>query len=80
MPLPQAIAAASGSLVGRPGPAGPRARPVRRIDVPLQKRLHGEKLKMSHEELKQEHKESEGNAEVKAKMRAEDARDGASAE
>ena len=32
------------------------------VDVPLQKRLHGERLKMSHQELKQEQKELDGNA------------------
>ena len=40
------------------------------IDVPLQRFLHGQRLKMSHQEMKQEHKEMEGNAEVKAKARA----------
>lgn len=40
------------------------------IDVPLQKFHHATRLKMSHQELKQEHKESEGNAEVKGKVRA----------
>ena len=36
------------------------------IDVPLQRHHAAERLKMSHQELKQEHKEVEGNAEVKA--------------
>lgn len=40
------------------------------IDVPLQKHLHMNKLKMSHQEVKQEHKDIEGNQEVKAKVRA----------
>ncbi len=40
------------------------------IDVPLQRHLHAEQLKMSHQELKQEHKELEGNQEVKGKVRA----------
>jgi flagellar biosynthetic protein FlhB len=40
------------------------------VDLPLQKHMHASRLKMSHEELKQEHKEVEGNAEVKAKARA----------
>lgn len=40
------------------------------IDVPLQKHLHLNKLKMSHQEVKQEHKDIEGNQEVKAKVRA----------
>jgi flagellar biosynthetic protein FlhB len=40
------------------------------IDVPLQRWLHAEQLKMSHQELKQEHKELEGNQEVKSKVKA----------
>jgi flagellar biosynthetic protein FlhB len=40
------------------------------VDVPLQRWLLAENLKMSHEEVKQEHKEVEGNAEVKGKMKA----------
>jgi type III secretion system FlhB-like substrate exporter len=39
------------------------------IDVPLQKWRLGEQLKMSHQEVKQEFKEQEGNAEVKGRMR-----------
>ena len=40
------------------------------VDVPLQKFLHKSRLKMSHQEFKQEHKESEGNPLVKNKQRA----------
>lgn len=40
------------------------------VDVPLQRWLLAENLKMSHQEVKQEHKEVEGNAEVKGKMKA----------
>lgn len=40
------------------------------IDVPLQRFQHAKRLKMSHQEVKQEHKENEGNVEVKAKVRA----------
>lgn len=40
------------------------------IDVPLQKYRHAQRLKMSHQEVKQEHKELEGNQEVKAKVKA----------
>ncbi len=40
------------------------------IDAPLQKKLHAGRLKMSHQEVKQEHKEVEGNNEVKGKMKA----------
>ncbi|ABM96030.1 flagellar biosynthesis protein FlhB [Methylibium petroleiphilum] len=40
------------------------------IDVPLQRFQHAKRLKMSHQEMKQEHKENEGNVEVKAKVKA----------
>ncbi len=40
------------------------------IDVPLQKFLHRSRLKMSHQEFRQEHRESEGNPLVKGKLRA----------
>ena len=40
------------------------------VDLPLQKFLHAQRLKMSHQEMKQEHKETEGNSEVKARARA----------
>jgi flagellar biosynthesis protein FlhB len=39
------------------------------IDAPLQRHLHARRLRMSHQEMKQEHKEIEGNAEVKAKIK-----------
>lgn len=42
---------------------------VAAIDVPLQKFLHKSRLKMSHQEFKQEHKESEGNPHVKGRLR-----------
>jgi flagellar biosynthetic protein FlhB len=40
------------------------------VDVPLQRFQHGKRLRMSHQEVKREHKEQEGNVEVKAKLRA----------
>lgn len=40
------------------------------VDVPIQKFMHAKRLKMSHQEAKQEHKEVEGNQEVKGKMKA----------
>ena len=70
MPLPQAIASVSGSLVGGMVPIVLALALFAAIDVPLQKRLHGDKLKMSHQEVKQEQKELDGNAEVKGKVRA----------
>ena len=39
------------------------------IDVPLQRHLHAKRLRMSHQERKQEHKEAEGSAEVKGRVR-----------
>lgn len=39
------------------------------IDVPLQAFLFKSRLKMSHEEVKQEHKESDGNPQLKGKLR-----------
>jgi len=39
------------------------------VDVPLQRALWLKRLKMSHDEVKKEMKEVEGNSEVKAKMR-----------
>jgi flagellar biosynthetic protein FlhB len=40
------------------------------IDVPLQRYFWLERLKMSREEVKQEHKDAEGNAEMKSKIKA----------
>ncbi|MBT9464261.1 EscU/YscU/HrcU family type III secretion system export apparatus switch protein [Hydrogenophaga sp.] len=40
------------------------------VDFPIQKFLHSSQLKMSHQEVKQEHKESEGDPHVKAQRRA----------
>ncbi len=40
------------------------------VDVPLQRHLHRTRLKMSRQEARQEHKESEGNVEVKSKVKA----------
>ena len=39
------------------------------VDVPLQKFLHGDKMKMSHQEMKEEGKQSDGNPQIKAKIR-----------
>jgi flagellar biosynthetic protein FlhB len=40
------------------------------VDVPLQRYLWAERLKMTREEAKQEHKDAEGNMEVKGKIKA----------
>lgn len=42
---------------------------VAMVDVPLQGFLHKSRMKMSHQELKQEHKESDGNPQMKSRMR-----------
>jgi flagellar biosynthetic protein FlhB len=39
------------------------------VDVPLQSFLHKSRLKMSHQEVKQEHKESDGNPHMKGRLR-----------
>ncbi|AVO41589.1 EscU/YscU/HrcU family type III secretion system export apparatus switch protein [Simplicispira suum] len=39
------------------------------VDVPLQSVFFRQRLKMSHQEVKQEHKESDGNPEIKGRMR-----------
>ncbi|AVO49731.1 flagellar biosynthetic protein FlhB [Melaminivora suipulveris] len=50
------------------------------VDVPLQAFFFKSRLKMSHEEVKQEHKESDGNPQLKGRMRqkAREIADGAS--
>ncbi len=70
LPLPAAIASSAATLTGGIGVLLFALALFAAIDVPLQKRLHAQKLKMSHQELKQENKENEGNAEVKGKVRA----------
>ncbi|MBU3739070.1 MAG: EscU/YscU/HrcU family type III secretion system export apparatus switch protein [Rhodoferax sp.] len=39
------------------------------IDVPLQNFLHRSRLKMSHQEVKEEHKQSDGNPQLKGRQR-----------
>ncbi len=53
---------------------------VAKVDVPLQAFFFKNRLKMSHEEMKQEHKESDGNPHTKGRMRQRqrEAADGAS--
>jgi len=70
MSLPAAIPAATGAMASGLALILLALAVFAAIDVPLQKYQHAERLKMSHQELKQEHRESEGNAEVKGKVRA----------
>lgn len=39
------------------------------VDLPLQRFLHASKLKMSHQEVKEEHKQQEGSPEIKGRLR-----------
>ena len=70
LPLPAAIAAAAAAVAAGMTLILLALAVFAGVDVPLQKRLHGERLKMSHQEMKQEQKELDGNAEVKGKVRA----------
>jgi flagellar biosynthetic protein FlhB len=70
LPLPAAIGAASAMLVAGMGLILLALAVFAGIDVPLQRRLHAGRLKMGHQELKQEQRELDGNAEVKGKVRA----------
>jgi flagellar biosynthetic protein FlhB len=69
-PVPAAISHTLDSLVGGLALLVIALGVFAAIDVPLQRKLMLDRLKMSHQELKQEHKEVEGNVEVKAKVRA----------
>lgn len=39
------------------------------IDLPLQRFMHASRLKMSHQDIKDEHKQQEGNPEIKGRLR-----------
>ena len=69
-PLPAAIASASGLVISGMLPMIFALAVFAGIDVPLQKRLYADRLKMSHQEQKQEQKELAGNTEVKGKVKA----------
>jgi len=70
MPLPAALAHTGGALLdGLTGLVVVLAL-FAAVDVPLQRRMLANRLKMSHQEAKQEHKEAEGNVEVKGRIKA----------
>ena len=69
LPLPAALAQAGGDLLAGAGLLVLVLATFAVIDVPLQRHQHAKSLKMSHQEAKQEHKELEGNQEVKSKMK-----------
>jgi flagellar biosynthetic protein FlhB len=70
MPLPAAIRSLSAAMLGGLTLLLLAVAAVALVDVPLQRFQLAQSLKMSHAELKQEHKELEGNQEIKAKVRA----------
>src|SRR5690242_1723820 len=70
MPLPDAIRATGSLMLGGFGFLVLGLAVFAAVDVPLQRHFHAQRLRMSHQELKQEHKELEGNTEVKTKVRA----------
>jgi flagellar biosynthetic protein FlhB len=69
MPLPHALAAAGALMQDALLALGALLALFALIDVPLQRQLLARRLRMSVEELKREMRESEGNTEVKGKMR-----------
>jgi len=69
LPLPAALSQAGGDLLAGAGLLVLVLAGAAAIDVPLQRHQHAKSLKMSHQEAKQEHKELEGNQEVKSKMK-----------
>jgi len=70
MSLPAAIPAATGAMASGLALILLALAVFAAIDVPLQKFQHAARQRMSHQELKLEHKELEGNSEVKGKVRA----------
>ena len=70
MPLPAAVQQSTSSVLGGVALLLLALGAFAAIDVPLQRRQHAEKLKMSYTEIKQENKEMQGNQEIKAKVRA----------
>lgn len=70
MPLPAALAEAGSLLQGGLLLLLLALAVFAIVDVPLQRKLLLDRLKMSVAEAKQEHKETEGNTEVKGKIRA----------
>ena len=70
VPLPAALAYAGRQLMGGLTLLGVALAVFAAIDLPLQRTLYMRRIRMTREEAKQEHKELEGNAEIKGKMRA----------
>ncbi len=69
MPLSTAIAHTAGALLGGLSLLVVALAVFAAVDVPLQRTLMARRLRMSHQEAKQEQKEAEGNLEMKAKVK-----------
>jgi len=70
LPLPAAAAHVGGTLVAGLSLVLLALAVFAAVDVPLQRHLHRSRLKMSHQEHKQEIREVEGNLEVKGRIKA----------
>ena len=70
MPLPAALAAGGELILGGLLLIGGVLAVFALVDVPLQRQMLLRRLRMSVEEMKKEYKEMEGNAEVKARLKA----------
>ena len=70
MPLPAALAHGASAIEGGLVLLALALAGFALIDVPLQRKWLLDRLKMSHQELKEEFRQLEGNLEVKSKMRA----------
>jgi flagellar biosynthetic protein FlhB len=70
LPLPAAIAQTGRTLASGLGLLLIVLAVFAVIDVPLQRAMLARRLKMSHSEARQEHKEAEGNAEVKGRIKS----------
>ncbi len=70
LPLPAAVAQATGALQGGVMLLAAALAVFALIDVPLQRKWLQDRLKMSHQEVKEEFRQLEGNVEVKGKMKA----------
>jgi flagellar biosynthetic protein FlhB len=69
MPLPRALAESGSRLYGGLALLVGTLALFALVDVPLQRFLLLKRLRMSHQEFKQEHKEAEGNPEIKGRIR-----------
>lgn len=69
LPLPAAVSHVGGDVLAGLGLLVLVLAAFAAFDVPIQLFQHAKRLKMSHQELKQENKELEGNQEIKSKQK-----------